>query len=102
MSCSEWSDYANALQEAAFRDAVLCPLQTRFGGPELALLMFGAISIGYTLRQGSIVMSYVIAVLFGGAILTQVAPLGVTIITIVVLMLLGAGPVLYLRRKLST
>lgn len=99
MSCGDWNgDYIDALAEWAFRDAVLCTYQTSIGGPEFATIVLGAIGMSYLISHGSPLIAVVIFVVAGGVFMGQIAGIAVGIVTAVLLAVVGAVPVIVLRK----
>lgn len=102
MACKDFTgaDYPwlDALMQFNFRDAVLCPYQMTIGGPEFATLILGAVGISYMIKQDSIGIAAVIAIICGGVFISQVDSYATAFVTIGVLVLFGLVPVLLVRR----
>lgn len=99
MTCKEWNgDFLKALGEFAYRDAILCPYQMNIGGPEFATLILGAIGMSFMIKQDSPAIAAVVGIIFGGVFMTQIVGIASTIMTVLILTMVGIGPVLLLRR----
>lgn len=102
MACSDWDLYVNALDAGnmAVRDAILCPFQDSMGGMVFAtIVIVGIIGLPIYARQQSIIIPFVLVMILGGILLTQIVAMGQMLIAVVVLLVLGAGPVILLRRR---
>ncbi len=103
MACTDhdlWID-ALAASEMAVRDAVLCPFQTSMGGAVFAtLVLFGIVGVPLYIRQQSIIIPFVLALMLGGILLTQVVAMAQTLVIVVLLLVFGIVPVILLRRRL--
>lgn len=100
MTCKEWAgDWAQALTEMAIRDAILCPYQTSIGGPMFAgLVLLGVINLPIYIRTGGVIIPFVITLVIGGLVITQTASIVQGIIITTILLAIGLGPIVLLRR----
>lgn len=99
MACSDWSDYATAASEGAFRDALLCPWADEFGAALFMLGFLGVISMGLYIKTDDIVIPWSV-MMFGSAILLPfVSSLLYTAMVVVTLFIGGAIPVYFLNNR---
>lgn len=98
-ACSEWGgDYTQALQEFAFGDALVCPFWDQIGQLATGLLVWGAIASAIYVKTGSVMIPYVLLLLLGGAVVSQIASIGVTMASIIILGVLGGVPTYFVYR----
>jgi hypothetical protein len=98
-ACSQWGgDYTQALSKYAFGDALVCPFWDAVGQLATGLLVWGAVGTAIYIVTGSVMIPYVLLLLIGGAVISQVASLGVTIATIIILGVLGGVPTYFVWR----
>lgn len=103
MACSDYDLWIEALSasEMAVRDAVLCPFQTSMGGTVFAtLVLFGIVGVPMYIRQGSVIIPFVLVLLISGVLLSQIVAMGQTLIIVTILLVFGVVPVILLRRRL--
>lgn len=99
MACKDWEFYINALQHFQVQDAVLCGFQGQMGGVAFAaVVVLGIINLPIYIRQGSVVGPVVLTLVIGGVILAETAAMVQGLVLFAVLVVLGLGPVLVLRR----
>lgn len=102
MACKDyntWMGIIEAFHNEAFRDAFLCPFQTTMGGTAFAaFVLLGVINMPIYIKQGSALGPFVLTLLIGGLVFTQIAAVGQALLTVIVLFVIGLGPILVLRR----
>jgi len=99
MACTDYTWLIDALHQGQFRDAFLCPYQTTMGGTAFAaFVLLGVINMPIYIKQGSALGPFVLTLLIGGLVFTQIAALGQALLTVLILFVVGLGPVLVLRR----
>lgn len=102
MACTDYGgDWIEALDVGtmAVQDAVLCPYQTTMGGVVFAtFVILGLVNIPIYSRQQSVLVPMIVTLSVGGVVLSQVNSLFLGILTVVLLLLFGIGPLLVLRR----
>lgn len=102
MACSSYTGamkWVEAIHQEAFRDFILCPWQDTMGGPAFAaFVVLGLINLPIYNRTGSALIPFVLTLVIGGVVLTQMAALSQSLVITVVLLVIGLGPVLVLRR----
>lgn len=99
MACKDYTWLIDALHHGMFRDAFLCPFQTTMGGTAFAaFVMLGVINMPIYIKQGSALGPFVLTLLIGGLVFTQIAALGQALLTVLILFVVGLGPILVLRR----
>lgn len=101
MACKDHSRWIDALDAGtmAVRDAVLCPYQESIGGIVFAtVVMLGVINVPIYVRQESPLIPMVITLSLAGIWVTEAAGIAQTLVGVVVLLGIGLGPVLLLRR----
>lgn len=97
--CDQYSgDWIQAWSEFAFREAVVCPYTTNFGGLFVGLIVIGSINAALYAKQESVLLPTVVTLLTGGAWLSQVSGVMSSVVVLMLLFTLGIGPVLVLRR----
>jgi hypothetical protein len=90
--------YWDALRRFNFGDAFVCPFWDTVGQLATGLLVWGAISTAIYIVNGSIIIPYILLLLLGGVVLTQVASVGVTLAGVIILGVLGAVPTYFVWR----
>lgn len=99
MACTDWDGvYLDALKDGAFQDAILCPYQDNMGGVVFALFVYGAIGTAIYVRTDSIIIPFVLVLLTGGIVMTEVASIAVGLVITMLLFVVGIGPILLLKR----
>jgi len=94
-ACSDYggqTPYWDALNDYQFADAFVCAYWDTVGQLATGLLVWGAVSTAIYIKTGSIMIPYVLLLLLGGTVLSQVASVGVTLAGIIVLATLGGVP----------
>lgn len=97
MSCTEYTDYIDALSDGAIQDAFLCPYQDLIGGLFFGFLVMVFPMMAVYTRTGSIGYMVIIGLLLGGIILPQIVGIVTGALLIALMMILGIGPILVLR-----
>jgi len=98
MSCSQYSALYEALQQYAFADAVSCTFTEPTGTVATGMLVFGAITTSLGIRTDGIAMPAAITLLTGGILLPFLPGAATQIATLILLVAIGIGPVVMLRR----
>lgn len=99
---SEGANVSNTLEEDRFFDSAICPYVDLLTLPIFAAFFFiGIVNVPIYIRQESIITPFVITLVTGGVVLTFVAGILQTIAVTVILLVLGLGPVLLIRRAQS-
>jgi len=103
MACSDHDLWINALDAGtmAIRDAVFCPYQSSMGfGVFATLVLVGIIGVPIYVRTQSIILPFVLALIIGGVVLSQLVAMAQTLVIVVILLVFGIVPVILLRRRL--
>lgn len=100
MACSDWNgNWYEALSNFAFRDAVLCPYQDTMGQAVFAsMVVLGIINMPIYVRTQSAIIPIIITTAISGIVLVELAANAQTLVLVGLLMAIGLGPVLVLRR----
>lgn len=103
MACSDYADgeWINALDAGVMgvRDAVLCPYTDSMGTMVFAtIVMIGIVNLPIYVRQESMIMPFGLTLVVGGIWVTAASGLAQTLAGVVVLFVVGLGPVLVLWR----
>jgi hypothetical protein len=91
-------DYMGAIGDGSFIAGFLCPYIDVVGLLGFGLLVYSAIGTTIYIRTGSVVIPFVLLIMIGGPILSQVASIGVAVATVVILLVLGGVPLFLVRR----
>lgn len=97
-ACGDYDSYVDMWEAYAFRDAVACPFVDSVGALFAGLIIFGAINTTLYVKQESPVLPIVSTLLTGGATLPMVSSIADGLIVVVLLLAVGIGPVLVIRR----
>lgn len=93
------ANVSNTLGERHFLDAGVCPHADLLTLPIFgAFVIVGLVNLPIYIRQDSVLTPFVVTTIIGGVVLTQVAGILQTLIVVLVLFVVGLGPVLVLRR----
>lgn len=93
------ANVSNTLEGDHFLDAGVCPYADLLTMPIFAaFVVLGMVNLPIYVRQDSLLVPLVVTTIIGGVVLTQVAGILQTLITLALLLTLGLGPVLVLRR----
>lgn len=92
--CDAAMTFADYMVQFEFIKAMTCGYFTTAGMFATGALVYGGISLSLYIRTGSAVIPFVLLLLTGGAVLSQVAPPVITIATIVFLVV-APGVVAY-------
>jgi hypothetical protein len=103
MACSDYADgeWINALDAGVMgvRDAVLCPYTDSMGTMVFAtLVMVGMVNVPIYIRQESLIVPFGLTLTLGGIWVTAASSLAQTLTGVVLLFVVGLGPVLILWR----
>lgn len=90
--------YLNALQNEAFRDAMICLYVDNLGSTLAGLMIYGAVSLYLYIRTGSVIVPFVLVVLVGAAVLPTLPANAIAAAVVVLLFVVGMGPVALVRR----
>lgn len=88
------------LLEFEFIKAGICTYADSAGVLVVGALVYGAISMRIYIRTGSFVIPFVLLLTTGGAVMTQVAPIG-TGIAMLLLLTVAAGTITFLYYRYS-
>jgi hypothetical protein len=89
--------FEQALRDYEFICAFVAPFLNNMSLLILGLITYGAIGTASFIRTGSPMIPYVMLLMVGGAIASQIAGPGIALITIVVLSIIGGIPVIAYR-----
>jgi hypothetical protein len=100
MACSDYPDgeLYRALSDFAVRDAILCPYQVQMGGLVFSTLVMGGIGMALFIRTGTLVMPFIVMLLVGGVLMPHTAPVVFQMVQLLVMFVISAAPVVFLRR----
>lgn len=98
--CSAGASGVEHLLNFEFIKAMTCTYASSVGFLVMGLLVYGAVGMSIYIRTGSVVIPFVLLLLTGGAVTTQLAGVAMGIVTLV-LLLTGAGVVTYLYARLG-
>lgn len=100
MVCEASMTFGDYITQFEFIKAFSCTYFSSAGMLVAGLLVFGGVIVSIAIRTNSVVIPVILVLLTGGAILPQVAGVGVTIVT-VMLLVTGAGVITMLYRRYS-
>lgn len=92
---------ASLLSDASFKDAVVCAYTVRSGltMPVFgAIVMLGIFNLPIYIRQESVLIPFVLSMVLSGILLSSVSNILQGILIVVVLLVIGVGPILLLKR----
>lgn len=99
MACSDYQDPIEAITQVNPVDAALCPWDASVGLVVFStLVVMGVINIPIYLRQDSAVTPVMLTLIISGLVLSFTASMAQGIVAAALLLVLGIGPVLVLRR----
>lgn len=98
--CQSGTTFAEYLRSFEFIKAFTCSYFDAAGVLTVGLMVYGAIALSIYIRTGSIIIPVVLLLLTGGAVMTQIAGVGIAIAT-VALLTTGAGVTTYLYHAYS-
>lgn len=98
--CDPAIGFGEYLADFQFIKAMTCTYANAAGFLVTGLLVYGGISLGIYIRTGSVLIPFVLVLTTGGAVLAQIASVGVTIATII-LLTVGAGVMTYVYLAFS-
>ncbi len=98
--CSASTTGFEYLLQFEFIKAVTCTYANAAGLLVTGLLVYGSISLSIYIRTGSVIIPFVLLLLTGGAVMSQVAGVATAVATLV-LLATGAGTLTYLYYRVS-
>jgi hypothetical protein len=98
MSCSQYTALHDALAQYEFADAISCTFTEPAGTLVTGMLVFGALTTSLGIRTDGIAMPAAITLLTGGILLPFLPGAATQIATVILLVVVGIGPVIMLRR----
>lgn len=98
MACTDYDLWREALEQEAFRDAILCPYQTSLTGVFFAMVAYGTITTALYIRTRSVLLPTVLTIVVGGTVMTEIAAPAVALFTVVLLFIVSLGPIILIRR----
>lgn len=96
--CSAYDDYTQALMEMHLMDAITCPYKDALGGPLAGTFFMGAIGMAIYIRTHSVLLPFILMLLIGGVFLPSQAAIGIQVVTLIIMFVIGAAPIVFLRR----
>lgn len=103
MACTDYAEInVSLLEQAAFRDAVICAYGDQLTVPIFAaMVVLGVFNLPIYIRQDSVLVPFAITLVIGGVIISSVASMLQSIMITLLLFVFGLGPVLVLRRVMA-
>jgi hypothetical protein len=98
--CQGFGSGPDSVNAFEFVEAFACTYAAPMGLGVVGLLVYGGIGLSLFARTGDVRVPFVVLILTGGAITSQIAAPGLTIITLLVLFS-GAGLMTYLYYRYS-
>lgn len=98
MSCDQWNTLIDALQNFAFHDAIACKYTNEVGTLVTGMFVFGPINVAIYVRSGGITLPIVLTLILGGITLPLMPGSASAIALVILLVGIGVGPPLMLRR----
>lgn len=102
LACSDYSTInASLISDENFQDAVICAYTVKQGltlPGFAAIIMLGIINLPVYITQESVMGPFVLTLIVGGVLLSSVAGFVQGLAVVLILFVLGLGPVLVFRR----
>lgn len=98
--CPNGGDMVEYFRDFQFVKGIVCQYADPMGLLVIGLIMWGGIGLSLYMRTGSALIPFVVTLAIGGAVLSQMASIGVAFVTILVLGV-GAGSIMVIYRRLT-
>jgi len=98
--CGGDADFIARIGEFAFVDALACVYAEPASLPVVALLVYTAVGGSIYIRSGSLILPFGLLLLTGGAVVSQIASVGLPVVVLLVIVV-PAGVTAYLYYRVS-